>query len=97
MRPIQCVRCWDSFKTLEEHEEHQRAPQVCQIKSRAIADGCDRDQERLLRSKKRSAAIKSESDKWKQVWKTLFPEDGDDDIPAPCKLSYVHCLSYVVS
>lgn len=89
MRPVQCVRCWNSFKTVEEHEEHQRATQACQIKSRAIADGCDRDQEKLLRSKKRSAVVKSESDKWKQVWKILFPEDTDDQIPTPCKLSSV--------
>lgn len=83
MQPIQCVRCWDSFKTTEEHEEHQRATQACQIKSKAIADGCDRDQEKRLRSKKRSAAVKSESDKWKQVWKILFPRDADDQIPTP--------------
>ena len=97
MRPIQCVRCWHSFKTSEECEEHQRAPQACETRSRVIADGYDRDQERLLRSKKKPAVVQSESDKWKQVWKTLFPEDGDNDIPTPCKLSYVYYLSYIVS
>jgi hypothetical protein len=52
----------------------------------AIADGIDKRQEEALRSKKRSATIKTEFDKWNQVYKIIFPND-DDPIPSPCKLT----------
>jgi hypothetical protein len=47
-----------------------------------VAEGFSGDQERKLRSRKRSGL--NEIGKWREVYRILFPEDIDD-IPSPCK------------
>jgi hypothetical protein len=62
------VRCWETFDNGEEYLSHQRAATVCEVKPEAKADGIDKDQERRLKSKKRTANINTEVDKWVQVY-----------------------------
>ncbi|WZH45850.1 hypothetical protein QYS62_006918 [Fusarium acuminatum] len=46
-------------------------------------EGFDEAQERSLKSRKRSGRELSEDDKWRRVFKILFPHVLDDDIPSP--------------
>jgi len=46
-------------------------------------EGFNKDQERKLKSKKRSLVHQSEEDKWKTVYRILFPDDADADMPSP--------------
>jgi hypothetical protein len=48
-------------------------------------EGFDEAQERSLKSRKRPGRELSEDDKWRRVFKILFPHVSDDDIPSPCK------------
>jgi len=50
-------------------------------------EGFDKDQERLLKSRKKSTL--TEEEKWKEMFRILFPNDEEDLIPSPCK--YLHC------
>jgi len=56
---------------------------MCDCMPEAIADGIDKSQEQALRSKKRSASIKTEVDKWNQIYRIIFPDDRE--IPSPCE------------
>lgn len=88
--PIQCNRCCATFANEPTLREHQRDPHGCDIKDQVPLEGFDKDQERKLKSKKRSLVYQSEEDKWKGVYRILFPDDNDVDMPSPCK-----CLSRV--
>jgi hypothetical protein len=83
-RPVQCLRCWETFGSDEEHLKHTRAEGMCELKSESISDGIDKAQERRLRSKKRMPSVKTEGDKWRQVYAILFPHDDLLNIPSPC-------------
>lgn len=66
-------------------QEHQRTPQVCEIREQEKTKGIiTHEQEKELRSKKRSRKLSSEEDKWKDVYRIIFPTDSV--IPSPCKL-----------
>lgn len=88
--PIQCNRCCFTFANEPTLREHQRDPHGCEIKDQVPLEGFDKDQERKLKSKKRSLVYQSEEDKWKGVYRILFPDDNDVDMPSPCR-----CLSYL--
>jgi hypothetical protein len=45
--------------------------------------GFNKDKERRLRSRKRRQTHQSEEDKWKGVYRILFPDDGKETMPAP--------------
>lgn len=65
--------------------EHQRDLAGCEIKEQVPLEGFNKDQERKLKSKKRSIVYQSEEDKWKGVYLILFPDDAESDMPSPCK------------
>ena len=46
-------------------------------------EGFDKEQERRLKSKKKSQVYQTEEEKWKCVYRILFPDDGEADIPTP--------------
>ena len=50
-------------------------------------EGFDAAQEKSLRSRKRAKGHPglSETEKWREVYKILFPHVEYDDIPSPCK------------
>ncbi|KAL5403563.1 hypothetical protein PMIN04_012802 [Paraphaeosphaeria minitans] len=83
--PIQCNRCCSTFANEPTLREHQRDPRGCEIKDQVPLEGFDKDQEQKLKSKKRSLVYQSEEDKWKGVYRILFPDDNDVDMPSPCK------------
>ena len=82
--PIQCHRCCSTFANEPTLREHQRDPRGCEVKEHVPLEGFDKDQERKLKSKKRSLVYMSEEDKWKGVYRVLFPDDNEADMPSPC-------------
>lgn len=60
-------------------------------------EGFDKDQERKLKSKKRSLVYQSEEDKWKGVYRILFPDDSEADMPSPCKCFTTHFVLRMMS
>lgn len=86
--PIQCNRCCSTFPNEPTLREHQRDPRGCEIREQIPLEGFDKDQERRLKSKKRSLVYQSEEDKWKGVYRILFPDDDEADMPSPCKCVY---------
>lgn len=81
--PIQCNRCCSIFENESQLREHQRDPRGCEIQEQVPLEGFDKAQERKLKSKKRSTVCQTEEDKWKSVYRILFPDDADEDMPSP--------------
>ncbi|KAF2811314.1 uncharacterized protein BDZ99DRAFT_559216 [Mytilinidion resinicola] len=62
--------------------DHLQTPEVCRRYDNPQLEGFTREQEAMLKSKKKSSA-ETEEQKWKAGYKILFPQDQDDDIPSP--------------
>lgn len=58
-------------------------PNACAVRERAVSDGFGAAQEEDLRSRRPLPGF-TEVDKWKRVWRILFPNDAEADIPEPC-------------
>ncbi|KAF1844455.1 uncharacterized protein K460DRAFT_397545 [Cucurbitaria berberidis CBS 394.84] len=80
--PPQCHRCCTTFNNDVALREHQRDARGCEVQEQTPLEGFDKDQERRLKSKKRSQQYQSEEDKWKGVYRILFPDDIEADIPS---------------
>lgn len=81
--PISCHRCCSTFANEPLLREHQRDPLGCEIQEQIPLEGFDKDQERKLKSKKRSLVHQTEEEKWKCVYNILFPDDNVIDMPSP--------------
>jgi hypothetical protein len=68
---------------MAELKEHARDVGLCQISEPVVLQGFDKEQEQRLRKRKRS--MLTEAEKWKEMYKILFPYDDDDSIPSPCR------------
>ncbi|KAH7399881.1 hypothetical protein BKA64DRAFT_467995 [Cadophora sp. MPI-SDFR-AT-0126] len=79
--PVHCHRCYEVFKTEMNLVAHQRLPSPCEVKTPKLLEGCTKEQERLLR--KRNRGLRSDEDKWREIFKCLFPDYNDDMIPTP--------------
>jgi len=81
-----CHRCCGPFDTEEDLHSHARAAEPCQVREPQPADGFNQDQEKKLRSRKKTAGEElTEPEKWKQMYRTLFPDVREDEIPSPRK------------
>ncbi|KAK3379002.1 hypothetical protein B0T24DRAFT_663274 [Lasiosphaeria ovina] len=80
-----CGRCWQSFKDQAGHLDHQRMPQPCSLREIEHIEGFDAVQEGRLRSRKKAKGVAepSETEKWRDVYKILFPQVEYDDMPSP--------------
>jgi hypothetical protein len=81
--PPQCHRCCTSFSNDVALREHQRDARGCNVREQVPPEGFDKEQERRLKSKKKSQTYQTEEEKWKSVYRILFPDDGEADIPTP--------------
>ncbi|KAF2828194.1 hypothetical protein CC86DRAFT_242906, partial [Ophiobolus disseminans] len=81
--PPQCHRCCTTFTNDVTLREHQRDPRGCDVREQVPLEGFDKEQERRLKSKKKSQVHQTEEEKWKGVYRILFPDDGEADIPTP--------------
>lgn len=66
---------------------HQRSTSPCPLQDMEPVDGFDANQESLLRKRKKAMAGASEAEKWREVYKILFPHIPDEEIPLPCKFN----------
>lgn len=89
--PPQCHRCCATFSTDLILREHQRDPSGCEVREQVPVEGFDKDQEQQLKSKKRSQTYLTEEEKWKAVYRILFPDDRDEDMPTPY-IEYQPCI-----
>ena len=65
---------------------HARAPTPCQIREPEPLDGFTQDQEKRLRSRKKKPGEElTEPEKWRAMYRILFPDMAEDDIPSPCE------------
>ncbi|KAK0725905.1 hypothetical protein B0H67DRAFT_143264 [Lasiosphaeris hirsuta] len=80
-----CQRCWQPFRDEAGFVDHQRALEPCPLREIEHVEGFDATQERSLRSRKRAKQDLSEPEKWREVYKVLFPHVEDDNVPSPCK------------
>lgn len=56
---------------------------LCQpSEQRPVIDAYNQTQARALQDRMRG---KTDLQKWKLIWRILFPSDSDEDIPEPCK------------
>jgi hypothetical protein len=81
--PPQCHRCCTTFSNDVALREHQRDARGCDVREQTPPEGFDKEQERRLKSKKKSQTYQTEEEKWKSVYRILFPDDGEADIPTP--------------
>ncbi|RYO42753.1 hypothetical protein AA0111_g398 [Alternaria arborescens] len=81
--PPQCHRCCTTFTNDVALREHQRDPSGCELREQIPLEGFDKEQEKRMKSKKGSQMHHSEIEKWKAVYRILFPDDNDADMPSP--------------
>ncbi|KAK4164609.1 hypothetical protein QBC43DRAFT_300104 [Cladorrhinum sp. PSN259] len=79
--PIYCRRCGDQFASDEDLDTHSQADQACEAKRFDKPEGFSKDQERLLKRKRKAEA--SDEEKWRAIYRILFPDDDENDIPSP--------------
>ncbi|RMJ03426.1 hypothetical protein BHE90_015100 [Fusarium euwallaceae] len=79
---FQCHRCYDEFTTETALHDHQRADDPCEKKKPVSVSGrINAQQEEQMRSRKIYQKSLDEGEKWKAVYKIIFPDD--EIIPSP--------------
>ncbi|KAF2179538.1 hypothetical protein K469DRAFT_693919 [Zopfia rhizophila CBS 207.26] len=81
-KPLRCVRCWIDMATSEAYDEHLRSDQRC-VKAPEPQDDRISIQrlENLTLHRLPFNKAKSESEKWRILYRILFPQDAD--VPCP--------------
>ncbi|KAF2142578.1 uncharacterized protein K452DRAFT_358323 [Aplosporella prunicola CBS 121167] len=83
--PVLCPRCYKQFSSDTERNEHLRAKAsaMCDgVASPPTIEGFDEEQEKQLRRRSRGTGESGE-DKWRAVYRILFPQDAEQRIPSP--------------
>lgn len=82
-----CDRCSSTFKVQSQLRAHLRQEVACPVSPRSVAEdaGFDLEMEKKLRSRKKIEG-QTESDKWRHMFRMLFPSFKDRPTPSPCKL-----------
>ncbi|KAK1622375.1 hypothetical protein BDP81DRAFT_400342 [Colletotrichum phormii] len=79
-----CPRCSQSFETQLALQAHARSLDACDVREPEILDGITQDQEKKLRSRKKTSAKElTEGEKWIQVYSIVFPDVREREIPSP--------------
>lgn len=82
-----CYRCYKDFQDSNQLSLHQRAITACSICEDPLREGIGETQRQKLRARGKSVkpgTIKTEAEKWKDMFRIIFPDD--DKIPSSCKL-----------
>jgi len=77
-----CYRCHKQFGSERLVKEHLKDPVPCQVATFPEPDGIDKEVEKELRGKKRTKD-RSDIEKWKDMYRILFPDVPEDQIPLP--------------
>lgn len=86
---FQCSRCSEAFIDNSQLVEHQRREVLCPINDETSHVGISELQLQELENtlkRREPAKRKTECDKWCEIYRILFPEVNEADIPSPCKL-----------
>ncbi|KAH7157269.1 hypothetical protein B0J13DRAFT_603063 [Dactylonectria estremocensis] len=81
--PIRCARCFEKFTEAKELEQHAREATRCPLL--APPDemlGVDEGTSRKLRART-GARNGTQEEKWKHMFKIIFPHVQDEDMPSP--------------
>ncbi|KAH6619092.1 hypothetical protein B0J18DRAFT_346597, partial [Chaetomium sp. MPI-SDFR-AT-0129] len=82
--PIQCPRCWDVFKVDTQLQTHLQQDPPCSVqRNQMLQEGFTKEQEKRLRSRKKTHADMTDEDKWREIYTILFPDDDPNTIPSP--------------
>ncbi|KAK3939249.1 hypothetical protein QBC46DRAFT_316115 [Diplogelasinospora grovesii] len=73
-----CHRCGDHFENDDELKRHQRKETPCKLRTVNVPEGITDEQEKQLRA--RAKASCSEEEKWRDMYKIIFP---DTKVPSP--------------
>lgn len=76
------MRCGATYKSESQLRSHVTAHTPCDQVNFTRPDGITSDVERLLRSRKKSRRSQSDVERWKEMYRLLFP---NEDLPSPCK------------
>ncbi|KAF4990304.1 hypothetical protein FDECE_14447 [Fusarium decemcellulare] len=77
-------RCWQDFKSENLRDIHlQNDPPCDRRENDTILDGFTKDQEKQLRSRKKSETNVTAEGKWREMYQILFPDDDPATIPQP--------------
>lgn len=74
-RIFPCQRCKTLFKSQEDVNEHQKEPEPCLLTETELGDGLTSDIVEKLKSRKKSDKNQTESERWREIYKLLFPQD----------------------
>lgn len=85
MLAIRCNRCGTAFLAQRQLAEHQRAVESCSVRTFDWDEGIDAEKKEKLQSRKRDPTGATEVDKWKRMYRIIFPDDNPADMPTPCK------------
>lgn len=90
-RSTHCPRCWEEFDEDDDLAYHLRTrPQHCLERDKPELNGFDSTQEIQLRS--RTGVPFDEEERWRHVYRILFPHDDHDNMPSPCESIKVQLL-----
>ncbi|KAK2027555.1 hypothetical protein LX32DRAFT_436000 [Colletotrichum zoysiae] len=79
-----CPRCSHPFETQADLQTHARSADACEVRGPEFLDGITQDQEKMLRSRKKTSAKElTEAEKWTQAYMILFPDAREREIPSP--------------
>ncbi|KAI8629959.1 hypothetical protein F5Y19DRAFT_65602 [Xylariaceae sp. FL1651] len=79
---FRCARCWECFEIEQSFIDHLRASEPCHLREKEPIEGFDAKQEEQLKSRKKKQGAVSEVEKWRSVFRILFPHVLEDDIPS---------------
>jgi hypothetical protein len=85
--PIQCKRCWQTFKAQEALDAHLTVLNICPLQTGQAAEGLTPDLEKRLKSRKKSSPDQTEEARWKEIYALLFPNEV---VPNPCEFTIPH-------
>jgi hypothetical protein len=82
------MRCFEIFKdeaTLGQHAQEDVPCQRSTLPPVDTIEGCDKDQEKRLKCRKRKPG-ETEEDRWAEMYRVLF--GNNCEVPTPCKSFY---------
>jgi hypothetical protein len=83
-QPLRCSRCWLEMKSDEAYSEHLQQESICEKASEPLEDRIRPQLLKRLDFKKAPYSnARNVEEKWRILFKVLFPNNGT--IPSPCK------------
>jgi hypothetical protein len=80
---MHCPRCQAVFEEVNVLTTHLREQPPCELSEETTIEGFDEAQKEKLKSRKNLNKM-TENEKWRQIYKILFPDVAADHIPSPC-------------